>query len=232
MRQMRAFTLVELMVTIAVIGVLAGLILTAIAKAKAGGESSICLNNLKQLGTAFVLYNGDYNDLFPAPGSRSKYGPQAEDWIWWQYGRDISKSTVVPYIAKFQPRLFTCVADHKALRLQGEGVVFGDPFRYSYALTSYSLSNGVNPGLSTIITKEREVYPFKATSVSKPAQKIMIVEEDRATIDDSRWVPEGIKINLVANRHGGKGFVVFVDGHSDLVPPKFGLNPEFNNPSF
>jgi prepilin-type N-terminal cleavage/methylation domain-containing protein len=233
MKKRYAFTLVELLVVIAIIGILAGLILAALARAKAQGASTICLNNLRQMGVAFMLYHGDYNDLFPAPGSRSEYGPQPEDWMWWQYGRDITKSTVVPYIAKFQPRLFTCTADSEALRLEGQtGRVFGDPFKYSYALTSYSVSNGINPGMSTIITDERKVYPFKATSVTKPAQKIMIVEEDRATINDSRWVPEGPTANLVANRHDGKGFVVFADGHNELVTPRFGLNPENNNPSF
>ena len=159
-------------------------------------------------------------------------GPQPEDWIWWQYGRDISRSTVVPYVATFQPRLFTCTADNEALRLQGLGLVPGDPFRYSYAFTSYSLSNGINPGMSTIITQNRQVYPFKASSVKNPSQKIMIVEEDRATIDDPRWVPEGPKTNLVANRHDGKGFVVFADGHNQKVTPLFGMNPENNNPSY
>jgi prepilin-type N-terminal cleavage/methylation domain-containing protein len=233
MKNRHGFTLVELLVVIAIIGILAGFILAALSKAKAHGASTVCLNNLKQLGIAFVLYHGDYNDLFPAPGSRSAYGPQPEDWVWWQYGRDVTKSTVVPYIAKFQPQLFTCTADTEALRLQGQvGRVFGDPFKYSYALTSYSLSNGFNPGMSTIITDERQVYPYKASSIRKPAQKIMIVEEDRATIDDSRWVPEGAKTNLVAKRHDGKGFVVFADGHNELVTPEFGLSPEYNNPSY
>jgi prepilin-type N-terminal cleavage/methylation domain-containing protein/prepilin-type processing-associated H-X9-DG protein len=225
-----AFTLVELLVTIAIIGILAGLILAALAKAKAHASGMTCLNNLNQLGKAFVLYHGDFADTFPAPGSRATYGPQPEDWIWWQYGRDASKSAIAPYVAKFNPRLFTCNLDNDALRLQGLDLVPGDPYRYSYALTSYPVRDEINPGMSTIITQQRKVYPFKATSISRPAQKIMLVEEERSTIDDPRWVPVGPKTNLVATRHDGKGYVTFGDGHNELVTPLFGMNPANNNP--
>jgi len=225
-----AFTLIELLVSISIIAILAGMVLVVIAKGKARGSEVVCLNNTKQLGLAMTLYVQDNGDLFPAPGSRSFYGPQPEDWIHWQHGRDINKSSIVPYVSRFNPDLFTCRADREAIELQSMGTVPGDPFRYSYSFTSYPVTSNINGGLSTIITKDRKVYPFKASSVKQPSQKIMIVEEDRATIDDPRWVPMGTKTNLIANRHGRQGYVVFVDGHVQKVLPTFGMSPFNNDP--
>src|ERR1700742_4864170 len=92
-----AFTLIELLVVIAIIGILAGLLLPVLARAKDKARQAQCGNNLHQLGIAFNLYHQDFNDLFPAPGSRGVYGPQSEDWIWWQYGRGVEHSSIVPF---------------------------------------------------------------------------------------------------------------------------------------
>jgi prepilin-type N-terminal cleavage/methylation domain-containing protein/prepilin-type processing-associated H-X9-DG protein len=55
----QAFTLVELLVVIAIIGVLASLLLPAIVRAKEAGRSTVCRNNLRQLGLAANVYAGD-----------------------------------------------------------------------------------------------------------------------------------------------------------------------------
>jgi len=228
-----AFTLVELLVVLAVIGILAALLLPAIARGKNKAKQASCRNNLKQLAVAFFIYHGDFGDQFPAPGSKSQYGPQPEDWIWWQHGRGIEGSALLGGVGKFKPELFTCPADADAKSLQGKGDVSGDPYRYSYSLTSYDLiAEKINPGMSTIITQDRQAFPFRTRQIRNPASKIMLVEEDRATIDDSRWVPRGLgHPNLVSPRHSDRGDVSFADGHLEAVTPSFGQNLTNSNPT-
>lgn len=59
------FTLVELLTVLAVIGVLAALLLPALSKAKAQGQSAACKNHLSQIGKAMTMYVSDYN-IYPS----------------------------------------------------------------------------------------------------------------------------------------------------------------------
>lgn len=60
----RGFTLIELLVVIAIIAILAAILFPVFAQAKAAAKKTAALSNMKQLGTALVMYNGDYDDRY------------------------------------------------------------------------------------------------------------------------------------------------------------------------
>lgn len=69
------FTLIELLVVIAIIGILAAMLLPALARAKLLAQGIQCVSNQKQMALAWILYTGDYKDKFPPNGSTGVSSP-------------------------------------------------------------------------------------------------------------------------------------------------------------
>jgi prepilin-type N-terminal cleavage/methylation domain-containing protein len=97
------FTLVELLVTICIIGILAALLLTPLGAAKGHARRTGCINNLRQINLAVRMYSDDSNDKSPKPA-------------WHPNPYDAYKQLVKSYVglkgaSSGRDRLFACPAD-------------------------------------------------------------------------------------------------------------------------
>ncbi len=213
----RAFTLIELLVVIAIIAILAGLLLPALAKAKAKGQEAVCRNNLKQIGLAFNLYLGDFNDTFPGVASKGSYEPMKEDWIFWNLNRSVNDPSVPPgyftnaansaiarYIGGFTTNLFRCPSDLDALdryRAWQKTPTSGNPFLFSYSMTS--VVDNRNHGVGSLYQRGVPPDHFKGDFIKTPVMRMDVVDENGDprygdVIDDGRFVPPG---NILTGRH-------------------------------
>lgn len=102
-----AFTLVELLLVIAIIGLLLGLLLPALSRAREASRTSTCRTNLRQVGSAMELYASDNRNMYPRalplvnPGNAHQPAEWQIPWpsdicpLYWQSGY---ASMVVPYL--------------------------------------------------------------------------------------------------------------------------------------
>jgi type II secretory pathway pseudopilin PulG len=237
-----AFTLLELLVIVAIVGVLARLLLPVLSSAKRKAAQTQCINNLHQIGAAMMMYLDDNNGIFPGPACQCSYHPQ--DWIYWRTNTALyppfEKSPVAGAMAGANRSLFRCPLDlNDNDRITAVAGDPNGPYLFSYSLTGYGMDAGTNIGMSSFF-EGPTAYLFRQYSIHNPSQKIMLAEEPGSysaadnpngasgePINDGRWQPGSEPLTM---RHGGGAVVTFADVHVQTVKWEFGENEANSRP--
>jgi prepilin-type processing-associated H-X9-DG protein len=207
--------LVELLVTVSVIGILASLLLAALGPAKARVTGIQCVSNLKQLQLCWQMYAGDHNDAVPPNRSvqvRGVWRSSPDSWIGSSSAlfdtdtRAIEQGLLFKYDYNRAVALYRCPADRSRVR-KPPGAPAG-PLR----TRSYSMSGclGGNDLTNTI---------QRAAQIPDPAALFVFIDEHEESIDDAHFLvwpyPDDRWVNLPAARHGQSCALSFADGHAE-----------------
>ncbi len=211
----RAFTLVELLTVMAVVGVLAGLMLPVLTKAKSRAGRTVCVNNLKQVNAAVRLYCDDHNDTFPLT-----------NFVTLDYKPLISPYLGLPGTAWTNGGVFWCSASEKSMvinPLPPFAIVARGRFKMEYHLYRF---NGGNAATNT----RPGIAGLKSTSIRFPARTVVVA--DASAFIGQAW-HEQKYYDYQLGRHAWNE-LSFSDGHAAytrIFRPSTGVPSEQDPPA-
>jgi len=146
----QAFTLIELLIVIAIIGILAAMILTAVSKAKNSASKATDINNLRQIVIALQTYTSDANDVLPPP-NWDNGGGNRPGWLYTPDSADgdrynLQKGLFWPILQS--PKIYFCPMDKpdEARMSAHDGVVE----QRKQQISSYAMNGAVIGYMSMI----------------------------------------------------------------------------------
>jgi prepilin-type N-terminal cleavage/methylation domain-containing protein/prepilin-type processing-associated H-X9-DG protein len=226
-RYRRAFTLLELLVTIAIFALLVSLLLPGITAAKSRGLRTQCLNNNRQLIFAWTLYAGEHEDEIP-PNVDGVDGNGV--WTNWVAGT-MSHSEDATNVALLVDRTQSLIAYYIE-----NPILFKCPGDKSRNVRSFAMNHRLNPvryGGPPVFTQGLGTNWMTYTRVGqiqRPSEIFVTIDERSDSINDAYFVvdvtntgsPDGMGVptpytivDYPANNHGGST-ISFADGHSEV----------------
>jgi len=197
--QSSAFTLIELLIVIAIIALAASILLPALGQSREAARIAVCESNLRQQMVAFEAYTRDYEQFYPAADDPVSLSPFC--WLWMGQGfRGFIGPYLVPDINAQNPGVLTCPSE----TTPGEEY---ERTSYAYSLAFYHSSEQINSLSSPTdtYTNPQPAVGCNTSLVRRPANKIMVGEwaSNHAPLDADQgwWDLRGRRTYLFADGH-------------------------------